>query len=65
MTMLSAGSTAMPVHGTIVAESVIDIAPEVSLYIANPISRADLQAAADWMVSEGVSVINYSVGLAI
>ena len=49
-------------HGTIVAESVIDIAPEVSLYIANPISRADLQAAADWMVSEGVLVINYSVG---
>ena len=38
-------------HGTIVAESVIDIAPEVSLYIANPISRADLQAAADWMAS--------------
>ena len=49
-------------HGTIVAESVIDIAPEVSLYIANPISRADLQAAADWMASEGVSVINQSVG---
>ena len=49
------------IHGTTVAESVIDIAPEVSLYIANPISRADLQAAADWMVSEDVSVINYSV----
>ena len=26
-------------HGTAVAEAVIDIAPEVSLYIANPISR--------------------------
>ena len=50
------------VHGTIVAESVIDIAPEVSLYIANPQSPGDLQAAADWMVSEGVSVINHSVG---
>ena len=49
-------------HGTIVAESVIDIAPEVSLYIANPQSRADLQDAAEWMASEGVSVINYSVG---
>ena len=48
-------------HGTIVAESVIDIAPEVSLYIANPQSRADLQDAADWMASEGVSVINHSV----
>ena len=49
-------------HGTIVAESVIDIAPEVSLYVANPYSRADLQDAAEWMASEGVSVINYSVG---
>ena len=47
-------------HGTIVAESLMDIAPVVSLYIANPVSRGDLQAAADWMVSQGVSVINYS-----
>ena len=50
------------VHGTIVAESVIDIAPEVSLYIAKPQSRGDLQDAAEWMASEGVSVINHSVG---
>ena len=49
-------------HGTAVAESVIDIAPEVSLYIAFPQSRGDHQAAADWMVSEGVSVINTSTG---
>ena len=48
-------------HGTIVAESVIDIAPEVTLYIAKPQSRGDLRDAADWMASEGVSVINYSV----
>ena len=49
------------VHGTAVAEAVMDIAPEVSLYIANPISWADLQAAADWMVSEGVTIVNHSV----
>ena len=49
-------------HGTAVAEAVIDIAPEVSLYIAHPRSKGDLQAAADWMVLEGVSVINHSVG---
>ena len=48
-------------HGTIVAESLIDTAPEVSLYIARPRSRGDLQATVDWMVSQGVSVINYSV----
>ena len=48
-------------HGTDVAETMVDIAPQVSLYIANPTSKADLQASADWMVSQGVSVINHSV----
>ena len=47
-------------HGTAVAEAIVDAAPEVALYIANPISLADLQSAADWMVSQGVSVINRS-----
>ena len=49
-------------HGTIVAESLIDIAPEVELYIANPYSPGDLQATVAWMTSQGVSVINHSVG---
>ena len=49
-------------HGTIVAESLIDIAPGVELYIANPNSPGDLQATAEWMASQGVSVINHSVG---
>ena len=48
-------------HGTRVAESVLDIAPGVSLYISNPSSRADLQATADWMASQGVTAINRSV----
>ena len=48
-------------HGTKVAESVIDIAPEVSLYISDPRTRANLRDAVDWMISEGVSVINHSV----
>ena len=47
-------------HGTVVAESVMDIAPEVSLYIADPSSRSELEDAVDWMISEGVSVINHS-----
>ena len=50
------------VHGTAVAEAVMDIAPGVSLYISNPASFGDLQSAASWMVSEGVAVINHSVG---
>ena len=52
----------LDLHGTVVAESVIDIAPDVSLYIANPQSKGDLRAVTDWMVSEGVSVINHSIG---
>ena len=48
-------------HGTIVAESVMDIAPEVSLYIAFAQSKGDLSNTVDWMIEEGVSVINYSV----
>ena len=48
-------------HGTGVAETIIDVAPQVSLYIANPRYQGDLQAAVEWMVSQGVSVISCSV----
>ena len=44
-------------HGTLVAESLVDIAPEASLYIASPSSLGDLHSTVDWMVSQGVSVI--------
>ena len=50
------------VHGTAVAEAVVDMATDVELYIANPSSFADLQSAAEWMASQGVQVINHSVG---
>ena len=40
-------------HGTAVAESVFDIAPEATLYIANPRSKGDLSRTVDWMISEG------------
>lgn len=49
------------VHGAAVAETIIDVAPGVSIYLANPGSYADLLASAQWMVSEGVTVINHSV----
>ena len=48
-------------HGTVVAESVMDIAPEVSLYIADPQSPGELSDTVDWMISQGVSVINHSM----
>ena len=44
-------------HGTLVAETVMDIAPDASLYIASPWSRGDRNSAVDWMVSQGVSVV--------
>ena len=44
-------------HGTRVAEAVMDIAPEASLYIASPWSTGDTNSTVDWMVSQGVSVI--------
>ena len=47
-------------HGTVVSESVLDIAPEVTLYISDPQSLSELRDAVDWMISEGVSVINHS-----
>ncbi len=51
-------------HGTMVAESLMDMAPGVALYIAkpSPASLGDLRASTDWMISEGVQVINHSVG---
>ena len=48
-------------HGTAVAESVLDIAPDVSLYIADPASTGDLKATVEWMVAQGVDVINHSI----
>ena len=49
-------------HGTAVTEAAFDIAPEAEYYIANMASLGDLADTVDWMVSEGVDVINMSVG---
>ena len=49
-------------HGTIVAESIIDIAPDTTLYLAATRSTDDLKEVVDWMTSEGVSIINMSLG---
>ena len=48
-------------HGTAVAEALVDIAPNVELYIGNPISSGDVQTTVNWMVEEGVEVINVSM----
>ena len=49
-------------HGSAVTEAAYDIAPEATYYIANPASWGDLRFATRWMASEGVDVINHSVG---
>ena len=51
-------------HGTAVAEALLDVAPDVSLYIAEPETKGDLKNTVDWMVAQGVQVINYSNSLA-
>ena len=52
-------------HGTAVAEIIADVAPSASLYIANPNrfdDEDDLKATVEWMVGQGVKVINHSIG---
>ena len=48
-------------HGTKVTQSLLHIAPKVSLYISNP-SKKQLRNAVNWMIDQGVQVINHSGG---
>ena len=47
-------------HGTAVAEALLDVAPDVSLYIADARTPCDMASAVDWMTAHGVQVINFS-----
>lgn len=49
-------------HGSSVAESLVDIAPDVSLYISNPNSLGDFRNSVRWLIEQDVDVINYSLG---
>ena len=51
------------IHGTSVAETVVDAAPGVSLYIVDvrKASGSDVRSIVEWMISEGVAVINRSL----
>ena len=49
-------------HGTAVAETLNDVAPEAALYVANPMTLGDLRDSADWMAQQGVQVVNMSLG---
>ncbi len=47
-------------HGTAVAETIVDMAPNAQLFVSNANSQADKAAAISWMTANGVRVINYS-----
>ena len=56
-------------HGTQAAQAIIDVAPDVTLYIskgslgpADATARQRLLDVIEWMVREGVDIINYSIG---
>ena len=49
-------------HGTVVAETLMDVAPDASLHIAIPRTWADLRNSVEWMQSQGVQVISNAVG---
>jgi hypothetical protein len=52
-------------HGVAVAELIHELAPGAQLYVATALSATDLQAAVDWFVANGVTVVNRSLGAAL
>lgn len=50
------------VHGTACAEIVHDMAPDAQLFLANFDSLSDHRQAVDWLISQRVDVISYSIG---
>jgi len=50
------------VHGTAVSEAVFDVASGTALYIASIKTSGEVRQAVDWMIAEGVDIINMSLG---
>ena len=49
-------------HGTACAEIVYDMAPNVEMWLSNPGTLAEVGNAVDWLISQGVEIISYSMG---
>ena len=49
-------------HGVAVAEIIKDMAPGAELFLATTTTTAELQAAIDWFVLNGVHIVNRSIG---
>lgn len=50
------------IHGTACAEIVYDMCPDVNLYLVNFSTDVEQHNAVDWLISEGVQIISYSIG---
>ena len=57
----NSGGSSDNYHGTIMAEAITSVAPNVTLYIANANIRTRIKSAVDWMVENNVDIINYSL----
>ena len=55
------GSAHSPNHGTHVAEVVMDMAPEVELYLSNPPDEMQLYPTVEWMRGQEVEIIVHSI----
>jgi hypothetical protein len=53
------------VHGTAVAEIMHEVAPGAQMYLVNFETDPELGNAVGWIVSQGVNVINFSMGCAV
>jgi len=49
-------------HGTACAEIVHDMAPEADFYLVNFNTDVEQHNAVDWLISQGVKIISYSIG---
>src|SRR3990172_2645576 len=50
------------VHGTACAETVHDLAPDASLFLVNFSTEVELGNAVDWLITQGVKVVSFSIG---
>jgi subtilisin family serine protease len=52
------------VHGTACAEIVHDMAPDAELYLVNFSTDTEQHLAVEWMISQGIDIISYSISWA-